>query len=159
MGLKPTTRKVIAMPARRSKAKSATRRKTTTRRKATARRKPAAKKTTTRKKATARRKPAAKKTTTRKKATARRKPAAKKTTTRKKATARRKPAAEKPEQLGAPLPAPGPVEPIMPVGEPSLIREEPTPQPASPLPETEEAEERGISSVFSEREEEPENHS
>jgi hypothetical protein len=47
----------------------------------------------------------------------------------------------------------------MPVGEPSLIREEPTPQPASPLPETEEAEERGISTVFSEREEEPENHS
>ena len=47
----------------------------------------------------------------------------------------------------------------MPVGEPSLIREESTPQPASPLPEMEEAEERGISTVFSEREEEPGNHS
>ena len=43
----------------------------------------------------------------------------------------------------------------MPVAEPSLIREEPTPQPASPLPEMEEAEERGLSMDFSEREEEP----
>jgi hypothetical protein len=51
------------------------------------------------------------------------------------------------------------MEPVMPVGEPSLIREEPTPQPASPMPEMEEAEERGISTVFSEREEEPGNHS
>jgi hypothetical protein len=142
MSLKPTMRKVIAMPARRSKAKSATR-----------------KKATTRKKTTARRKPAAKKTTTRRKTTARRKPAAKKTTTRRKTTARRKPAAKKPEQLGAPLPPPEPMEPVMPVGEPSLIREEPTPQPASPMPEMEEAEERGISTVFSEREEEPGNHS
>jgi hypothetical protein len=43
----------------------------------------------------------------------------------------------------------------MPVTDPSLIREEPTPQPASPLPEMEEAEERGLSRGFSEREEEP----
>ena len=43
----------------------------------------------------------------------------------------------------------------MPVADPSLIREEPTPQPASPLPEIEEAEERGLSMGFSEREEEP----
>jgi hypothetical protein len=47
----------------------------------------------------------------------------------------------------------------MPAGEPSLIREEPTPQPASLLPEMEEAEERGTSTVPSEREEEPGNHS
>jgi hypothetical protein len=43
----------------------------------------------------------------------------------------------------------------MPVADPSLIREEPMPQPASPLPEMEEAEERGLSMGFSEREEEP----
>src|ERR687898_279355 len=144
MGAEPTMRKVIAMPARRSKAKSAARKKTATRRK------PAAKKTT------ARRKPAAKKTAARKKTTARRKPAAKKTTTRKKTAARRKPAAKKSEQLGAPLPPPEPERPIMPAGEPSLIREEPTPQPAPLVPEMEEAEEeRGISTVFSERNEEP----
>jgi hypothetical protein len=47
---------------------------------------------------------------------------------------------------------------VMPVGEPSLIREEPTPQPASLLPEMEEPEERGISRVFPEREAEPGNH-
>ena len=47
----------------------------------------------------------------------------------------------------------------MPVADPSLIREEPTPQPASPLPEMEEAEERGLSMDFSEREEEPEKDS
>ena len=41
----------------------------------------------------------------------------------------------------------------MPVADPSLIREEPTPQPASPLPEMEEEEERGPSMDFSEREE------
>jgi hypothetical protein len=35
-----------------------------------------------------------------------------------------------------------------------LIREEPTPQPASPLPEMEKVEERGLSTDFSEREEE-----
>ena len=43
----------------------------------------------------------------------------------------------------------------MPVAEPSLIREEPATEPASPLPEMEEAEERGFSTDFSEREEEP----
>jgi hypothetical protein len=43
----------------------------------------------------------------------------------------------------------------MPVAEPGLIREEPTPQPASPLPGMEEAEERRPSTDFSEREEEP----
>jgi len=96
-----------------------------------------------------------KKTTTRKKTAARRKPAAKKTTTRKKTAARRKPAAKTSEQLGAPLPPPEPVEPMMPVAEPSLIREEPATRPASPLPEMEEAEERGLSTDFSEREEEP----
>jgi len=42
----------------------------------------------------------------------------------------------------------------MPVAEPSSIREEPTPQPASALPEMEEAEERRLSTDFSEREEE-----
>ena len=94
-----------------------------------------------------------KKTTTRKKTAARRKPAAKKTTTRKKTAARRKLAAKTSEQLGAPLPPPEPVEPIMPVAEPSLIREEPATQPASPLPGTQEAEERGLSTDFSEREE------
>src|SRR4029453_19210540 len=112
----------------------------------------------TRKKTTARRKPAAK-TATRKKTTARRKPAAKKTATRKKTTARRKPAAKTPEQLGAPLPPPEPVRPVTPVSEPSLIREEPATQPASPLPEMEEAEERGLSTDFSEREDEPERDS
>jgi len=44
---------------------------------------------------------------------------------------------------------------MMPVAEPSLIREEPATRPASPLPEMEEAEERGLSTDFSEREEEP----
>jgi hypothetical protein len=44
---------------------------------------------------------------------------------------------------------------MMPVADPSLIREEATPQPASPLPEMEEAEERGLSMDFVEREEEP----
>ena len=43
----------------------------------------------------------------------------------------------------------------MPVSEPSLIREEPATQPASPLPEMEEAEDRGLSTAFSERDEEP----
>jgi hypothetical protein len=43
----------------------------------------------------------------------------------------------------------------MPVAEPSLIREEPTPQPASPVPGMDEAEERRFSTDFSEREEEP----
>jgi hypothetical protein len=43
----------------------------------------------------------------------------------------------------------------MPVAQPSLIREEPATQPASPPPEMEEAEERGFSTDFSEREEEP----
>ena len=43
---------------------------------------------------------------------------------------------------------------MMPV-EPNLIREEPTPQQASPLPEMEEAEERGLSTDFFEREEDP----
>jgi hypothetical protein len=41
------------------------------------------------------------------------------------------------------------------VAEPSLIREEPTPQPASPLLRMEEAEERRLSTDFSEREGEP----
>jgi hypothetical protein len=44
---------------------------------------------------------------------------------------------------------------MMPVAEPSLIRGEPTPQPASPLPGIEEAEERRLSTDFSEREKEP----
>jgi hypothetical protein len=139
-GLSPTEGKVIAMPARRSKAAART-------------------KSATRKKTTTRRKPAAKKTATRKKTTTRRKPAAKKTATRKKTTTRRKPAAKTPEQLGAPLPPPEPVRPVMPVSEPSLIREEPATQPASPLPEMEEAEERGFSTDFSEREDEPEKDS
>jgi len=43
----------------------------------------------------------------------------------------------------------------MPVAEPSSIREEPTPQPASALPGTEEAAERRLSTDFSEREDEP----
>jgi hypothetical protein len=43
----------------------------------------------------------------------------------------------------------------MPVAEPSLIREERTPQPASPVPGMEEAEERRFSTDFSEREEGP----
>jgi hypothetical protein len=133
-GLIPTIRKVIAMPARRSKTKSATRKKTAARKTTVAVRRPAA-----------RRKPAAKKATTRKKTAARRKPAAKKATTR------RKTATKTSEQLGAPLP---PLEPIVPVADPSLIREEPTPQPASPLPEMEKVEERGLSTDFSEREEE-----
>ena len=124
-------RKVIAMPARRSKAaartKSATRKKTAARKKTVAVRRPAG----------------------------RSKPAAKKATTRKKTAARSKPAAKTSEQLGAPLPPPEPVGPIMPVVEPSLIRGEPTPQSASPLPGTEEAEERRVSTDFSEREEEP----
>ncbi len=141
-------RKVIAMPARRSKAaartKSATRKKTAARKKTVAVRRPAG-----------RSKPAAKKATTRKKTAARSKPAAKKATTRKKTAARSKPAAKTSEQLGAPLPPPEPVGPIMPVVEPSLIRGEPTPQSASPLPGTEEAEERRVSTDFSEREEEP----
>jgi hypothetical protein len=49
--------------------------------------------------------------------------------------------------------------PTMPMAEPSLIREEPATQPASPLPEMEEAEERGLSTDFSEREDEPEKDS
>ena len=122
-GLIPTIRKVIAMPARRSKTKSATRKKTAARKTTVAVRRPAA----------------------------RRKPAAKKATTRRKTAARRKPATKTSEQLGAPLP---PLEPIVPVADPSLIREEPTPQPASPLPEMEKVEERGLSTDFSEREEE-----
>jgi hypothetical protein len=131
-------RKVIAMPARRSKTKSATR-KTAARKTTVAARRPAA-----------RRKPAAKKATTRRKTAARRKPAAKKkATTRRKTAARRKPAAKTSEQLGAPPP----LEPMMPVADPSLIREEPMPQPASHLPEMEEAEEPGLSMDFSEREE------
>jgi hypothetical protein len=136
MGLLPTMRKVMAMPARKSKAaartKSATRKKATTRKKTAARRKPA----------------------TRKKTAARRKPAAKKATTRKKTAARRKPAAKTSEQLGATLSPPEPVEPIMPVAEPSLIREEPTPQPASLVPGMEDAEERRLSTDLSERDEE-----
>jgi hypothetical protein len=47
----------------------------------------------------------------------------------------------------------------MPLAEPSSIREEPTPQPASPVPGMEEAEERRFSTDFSEREEEPEKDS
>src|SRR6266508_3017604 len=104
-GCRPTMGKVIAMPARRSKAaartKSATRKKTAARKKTVAVRRPAGRKKTAarkaavRKKAAARRKPATKKATTRKKAAARRKPAAKKATTRKKTAARRKPAAKK----------------------------------------------------------------
>ena len=43
----------------------------------------------------------------------------------------------------------------MPVTEPSLIREEPMPQPASPLPEMEATGERGLSTDFPEREDEP----
>jgi hypothetical protein len=124
------------MPARRSKAATRT-------------------KATTRKKTAARRKPAARKATTRKKTAARRKPAARKATTRKKTAARRKPAAKTSEQLGAPLPPPEPVGPMMPVAEPNLIREESTPQPAHPLPEMEEAEERGLSTDFFEHDEEP----
>jgi hypothetical protein len=148
MGLLPTTRKVMAMPARKSKAaartKSATRKKATTRKKTAARRKPAAKKATSRKNAT-----------TRKKATTRRKTAAKKATTRKKTAARRKPAAKTSEQLGANLSPPEPVRPIMPVTEPRLIPDEPTPQPTPPVPGTEEAEEGRFSTDFSQREEEP----
>ena len=98
------------------------------------------------------RKTAARKTTVAaRRPAARRKPAAKKATTRRKTAARRKPAA-KTSELGAPLPPP---EPMMPVADPSLIREEATPQPASPLPEMEEAEERRLSMDFVEREEEP----
>jgi hypothetical protein len=115
----------MAMPARKSKAAART-------------------KSATRKKAT-----------TRKKTAARRKPAAKKATTRKKTAARRKPAAKTSEQLRANLSPPEPVRPIMPVTEPSLIREEPTHQPTSPVPGTEEAEERRFSTDFSEREQEP----
>ena len=115
----------MAMPARKSKAAART-------------------KSATRKKAT-----------TRKKTAARRKPAAKKATTRKKTAARREPATKTSEQLGANLSPPEPVRPIMPVTEPSLIREEPTPQPTSPVPGMEEAEERRFSTDFSEREEEP----
>src|SRR6266545_4526118 len=98
-GCRPTMGKVIAMPARRSKAaartKSATRKKTAARKKTVAVRRPAGRKKTAarkaavRKKAAARRKPATKKATTRKKAAARRKPAAKKATTRKKTAARK----------------------------------------------------------------------
>jgi hypothetical protein len=43
----------------------------------------------------------------------------------------------------------------MPVTEPSLIPEEPTTQPASPLSEMEGTGERGLSTDFSEREDEP----
>src|SRR6266540_3066338 len=98
-GCRPTMGKVIAMPARRSKAaartKSATRKKTAARKKTVAVRRPAGRKKTAarkaavRKKAAARRKPATKKATTRKKAAAQRKPAAKKVTTRKKAATRK----------------------------------------------------------------------
>ena len=144
-GLIPTIRKVIAMPARRSKTKSATRKKTAARKTTVAVRRPAARRKPAAKKATTRRKTSAKKATTRRKTAARRKPAAKK------ATPRRKTATKTSEQLGAPLP---PLEPIVPVADPSLIREEPTPQPASPLPEMEKVEERGLSTDFSEREEE-----
>jgi Domain of unknown function (DUF1918) len=94
-----TMGKVIAMPARRSKAaartKSATRKKTAARKKTVAVRRPAGRKKTAarkaavRKKAAARRKPATKKATGRKKTAARRKPAAKKATTRKKAATRK----------------------------------------------------------------------
>lgn len=79
----------------------------------------------------------------------------KKATTRKKTAARRKPAAKTSEQLGGNLSPPEPVRPIMPVAEPSLIREEPTPQPTSPVPGMEEAEERRFSTDFPERGEEP----
>jgi hypothetical protein len=44
---------------------------------------------------------------------------------------------------------------MTPLAEPSLIREEPTPQPTPPLPGMEEAEEQGLSADVSEREEEP----
>jgi hypothetical protein len=44
---------------------------------------------------------------------------------------------------------------MTPVAEPSLIRDEPTPQPVSPLPETEETGERRLSTDFSEHEDEP----
>jgi hypothetical protein len=44
---------------------------------------------------------------------------------------------------------------MMPVAQPGLIREEPATQPASHPPEMEEAEDRGLSTDFSEREEEP----
>ena len=47
----------------------------------------------------------------------------------------------------------------MPVAEPTLIREEPATQPASPMPGMEEAEERGLSTDVSEREEDPGNGS
>jgi hypothetical protein len=47
----------------------------------------------------------------------------------------------------------------MPVAEPSLIREEAATQLAPPLPRTEEVEERGLSTDFSEREGEPEKDS
>jgi hypothetical protein len=43
----------------------------------------------------------------------------------------------------------------MPVADPSLIREEPMHQPASPLPEMDEAGEQGPSTNFSESEEDP----
>ena len=43
----------------------------------------------------------------------------------------------------------------MPMAEPSLIREEPTPQLGAPLPGMEKSEERRLSTDFSEREEEP----
>src|SRR6266545_3528803 len=81
-GCRPTMGKVIAMPARRSKAaartKSATRKKTAARKKTVAVRRPAGRKKT-----------AARKAAVRKKAAARRKPAAKKATTRKKAATRK----------------------------------------------------------------------
>ena len=92
-----------------------------------------------------------KKTAARKTTVAVRRPAARRKPAAKKATTRKKTAAKTSEQLGAPLP---PLEPIVPVADPSLIREEPTPQPASPLPEMEKVEERGLSTDFSEREEE-----
>src|SRR6266545_301742 len=81
-GCRPTMGKVIAMPARRSKAaartKSATRKKTAARKKTVAVRRPAGRKKT-----------AARKAAVRKKAAARRKPATKKVTTRKKAATRK----------------------------------------------------------------------
>src|SRR6266545_4760380 len=81
-GCRPTMGKVIAMPARRSKAaartKSATRKKTAARKKTVAVRRPAGRKKT-----------AARKAAVRKKAAARRKPATKKATTRKKAATRK----------------------------------------------------------------------
>src|SRR6266508_143048 len=98
-GCRPTMGKVIAMPARRSKAaartKSATRKKTAARKKTVAVRRPAGRKKTAarkaavRKKAAARRNPATKKATHQKKTAARRKPAAKNVTTRKKAATRK----------------------------------------------------------------------